>query len=89
MYRITKTDGRVHFFGMKFLTDSLETDDIKAVNKARELGYTVEKVEKAKVVEVVEDPIAPPAEEKFVCEICGQEAKTNAGLSAHMRAKHD
>jgi hypothetical protein len=26
--------------------------------------------------------------EKFICETCGVEAKSNAGLAAHMRAKH-
>lgn len=37
----------------------------------------------------VEKAVAPEPEERHVCDVCGQEAKTKAGLAAHKRSHDD
>ena len=63
-----------------------EADAIRAKIKHHE-------AEAARLKEVLVDidgiqPEASPAPDRFLCEACGYEAKSNAGLSAHIYHKH-
>lgn len=61
-------------------------DEIKAL-KAK---IAFHESEAARLQEILDNMDAPEEvkEDKFVCEICHYEAKSNAGLSAHSRAQH-